>query len=108
MNFLITTSDTIPGYEIVEVYGLVMGNTVRARHIGRDILASFKSMVGGEIKGYTDLLSASRNEALERMIQDAQMKGANAVVAVRFETSDVMQTVAELFAYGTAVKIKKL
>lgn len=100
---LVVTTETVPGYRIVQFLGLARGNTIRARHLGRDIMAGFKAMVGGEIKSYTQLLTKAREEALQRMIDDAQKMGANAVVNVRFTTSSVMQGAAELFAYGTAV-----
>jgi len=105
---IITTTFDIPGYEISETLGIVRGNTVRARHIGKDILATFKNIVGGEIKEYTKLLAESREQALDRMIERAQELNADAVIGVRLMTSSVMQAAAELFAYGTAVKIKKL
>lgn len=101
-----TTTETIPGKEIEEVLGIARGSTVRARNIGRDIFAGFKNIVGGEITEYTKLLADSREEALARMLKDAERKGANAVVNVRFMTSQVMQGAAEILAYGTAVKIK--
>ncbi|MFH2007896.1 MAG: YbjQ family protein [bacterium] len=100
---IVVTTETIPGHRIERLVGLVRGNTIRARHLGRDIMAGFKSMVGGEIKSYTELLTMAREEALERMVEDAQKLGANAVVNLRFTTSSVMQGAAELFAYGTAV-----
>ena len=102
---LLSNVETIPGKTIVEFYGLVSGSTVRAKHLGRDIAAGFKNLVGGELKGYTELLSESRQEALERMIREAEKIGANAVVNVRFSTSSISQGAAELFAYGTAVKV---
>jgi uncharacterized protein YbjQ (UPF0145 family) len=102
---LLSNVETIPGKTIVEFYGLVSGSTVRAKHLGRDIAAGFKNLVGGELKGYTELLSESRQEALERMIREAEKVGANAVVNVRFSTSSISQGAAELFAYGTAVKV---
>jgi uncharacterized protein YbjQ (UPF0145 family) len=101
-----TTTETIPGKEIIEVLGVARGSTVRARNIGRDIFAGLKNIVGGEITEYTKLLADSREEALARMLKDAERKGANAVVNVRFMTSQVMQGAAEILAYGTAVKIK--
>ncbi len=106
-NYPITLSntETIPGKQIVEFYGVVSGNTVRAKHVGRDIMAGLKNIVGGELKGYTELLQDSRKEATERMIEQAQSMGANAVVNVRYATSSVAQGAAELFAYGTAVRI---
>ena len=98
-------TEAVTGYDIVEVKGLVQGNTVRAKHMGRDIAASFKNMVGGELKGYTELLTESRREALARMLQQAQELGANAVVNVRFTTSAITAGAAEMMAYGTAVLV---
>ena len=100
---LISNTETIPGYTINELKGLVQGNTVRAKHAGRDIAASFKNLVGGEIKGYTELLTESRQEALGRMLAQAEELGANAVVNVRFTTSAITSGASELYAYGTAV-----
>ena len=102
----IVNTETIPGYSITSVKGLVSGNTIRAKHIGRDIGAGLKNLVGGELTGYTELLSESRQEALDRMISDAQAKGANAIVNVRFTTSAVAGGAAELYAYGTAVVVE--
>ncbi|WP_300670319.1 YbjQ family protein [Desulfoluna sp.] len=102
----ITNIETIPGKTIVEHYGLVQGSTVRAKHIGRDFMASLKNLVGGELKGYTELLGDARKEAVERMKAQASQLGANAVVNVRFATSSVAQGAAELFAYGTAVRVE--
>ncbi len=96
----------IPGREITEALGIVRGNTIRARNIGRDFLAFLKNVVGGEIKEYTKLMTDSREEALSRMIKDAERLGADAVVNVRFSTSMVMQASSEILAYGTAVKLK--
>ena len=98
--------ETIPGKTIAEFYGVVSGSSVRAKHVGRDIAASFKNFFGGELKGYTELLHESREEAIERMIEQAQSVGANAVVNVRFSTSSIAQGAAELFAYGTAVRVE--
>jgi uncharacterized protein YbjQ (UPF0145 family) len=103
---ILTTTEGVPGMRVVAFYGLVTGSTVRAKHIGRDIAASFKNIVGGELKGYTELLSDSRNEAIERMTAQAESVGANAVVNLRFATSSVAQGAAELFAYGTAVRVE--
>lgn len=103
---ILSNTESVPGKEIVEFYGVVSGNTVRAKHVGRDIMAGLKNLVGGELKGYTELLSESRQEAVTRMTQQAQSMGANAVVNVRFATSSVSQGAAELFAYGTAVKVR--
>ena len=102
---IIVNTETIPGKVIVEVKGLVQGNTVRAKHVGRDIAASFKNLVGGELKGYTELLVESRREALARMIAQAEQLQANAVVNVRFATSSITAGAAELYAYGTAVVV---
>lgn len=103
---IISNTETIPGRRIVEFYGVVTGNTVRAKHVGRDIMAGLKNIVGGELKGYTELLQDSRKEATERMIEQAQSMGANAVVNIRFATSSISQGAAELFAYGTAVRVE--
>lgn len=103
---IITTTEFIPNKKIAKVIGLVKGNTVRARHIGKDILAALKNIVGGEIQEYTKLLSEAREQALDRMIQNAQELGANAVIGVRFGTSYVMQNAAEIMVYGTAVVVE--
>lgn len=103
---VISNTESIPGRSIVEFYGVVTGNTVRAKHLGRDIMAGLKNIVGGELKGYTELLQDSRKEATERMIEQAVSMGANAVVNVRFATSSISQGAAELFAYGTAVRVQ--
>ena len=103
---LCSNTEEIPGQQIVEFYGVVTGSTVRSKHVGRDILAGFKNLVGGELKGYTELLQEARTEALDRMMEQAHSVGANAVVNVRFGTSSVAQGAAELFAYGTAVKVE--
>ncbi len=103
---IVVTSNSIPGKEISETLGLVRGSTVRARNIGRDIFAGLKNIVGGEISEYTKLLADSREEALARMIADADRLGANAVIGMRFTTSTVMQGASEILAFGTAVKLK--
>jgi uncharacterized protein YbjQ (UPF0145 family) len=100
---IVVNTETIPGYRINEVKGLVQGNTVRAKHMGRDIAAGLRNLVGGELTGYTELLTESRRQALERMMSQAKQLGANAVVNVRFSTSAVTAGAAELYAYGTAV-----
>lgn len=100
---IVVNTETIPGYQITEVLGIVQGNTVRSKHMGRDIAASFKNLVGGELTGYTELLTEARREALQRMMSQAEQLKANAVVNVRFTTSAVTQGAAELYAYGTAV-----
>jgi len=103
---ILSNTENVPGKTILEFYGVVTGSTVRAKHIGRDIMAGFKNIVGGELKGYTELLDEARQEAVERMVAQASSMGANAVVNVRFTTSSVAQGAAELFAYGTAVKVQ--
>ena len=104
---LITTQDDFGDYQIVETLGLVKGNTIRARHIGKDILASLRTIVGGEITEYTKMLAESREQSLDRLIDQAKKLGADGVVCLRFTTSAVMQGSAELLAYGTAVKLEK-
>ena len=103
---LLSNVETIPGKSIVQFYGVVNGSTVRAKHLGRDFVAGLKNLVGGELAGYTELLQESRKEAVERMVQQAESLGANAVVNVRFSTSSISQGAAELFAYGTAVRVE--
>lgn len=103
---ILTNTETVPGRSIVEFFGVVSGSTVRAKHIGKDILAGFKNIVGGELTGYTELLQEARAEAVERMIAQAKSVGANAVVNVRFATSSIAAGAAELFAYGTAVRVE--
>ena len=102
---LITTQDEFTDYTITKSLGLVRGNTIRARHIGKDIMAGLRTIVGGEITEYTKMLAESREQAIDRMIKEAEGLGANAVVCLRFTTSAVMQGSAELLAYGTAVKV---
>lgn len=102
---IIATTDEIEGKKIAEVLGLVRGNTIRARHIGRDIAAFFRNLVGGEVKDYTKMMAEAREQALDRMTAEAESKGADAIVAVRFSTSFIMQGAAELLVYGTAVKL---
>lgn len=101
----IVNTEFIPGMQIKEVKGLVQGNTVRAKHVGRDFMASLKNIVGGELSGYTELLIESRGQAMQRMIEQAQHLGANAIVNVRFATSSIASGAAELFCYGTAVVV---
>lgn len=103
---MVTSSSTIAGKRIVKTFGMVKGNTVRARHIGKDILAVFKNIVGGEIEEYTKLLAESRDQSLDRMVADAEQLGANAVVDVRFSTSYIMANAAEILVYGTAVVVE--
>lgn len=103
---IITSTATIPNKEIIEILGIARGSTVRARNVGRDIFASLKNLVGGEISEYTKLQAQSREQALQRMQQDAERLGADAVVNVRITTSMIMQGVAEILVYGTAVKLR--
>ncbi len=103
---LLSNLETIPGRTIVRHLGLVQGSTVRAKHVGRDIMAGFKNLFGGELEGYTELLQESREEAIERMVEQAEAAGANAVLNIRFSTSSITQGAAELFAYGTAVVLE--
>jgi uncharacterized protein YbjQ (UPF0145 family) len=104
---LLTSQDNFSEYEIVETLGIVRGNTVRARHAGKDILAGFRNIVGGEIEEYTKLLAESREQSIDRMITAAEGIGADGIVCIRFTTSSIMQAAAEMFVYGTAVKLKK-
>lgn len=103
---ILTNVETVPGKSIVEHYGLVAGSTIRAKHVGRDLMASLKNLVGGELKGYTQLMQESRQQAVDRMVEQAEQFSANAIVNVRFSTSSVAQGAAELYAYGTAVRVE--
>ncbi|NBD74033.1 heavy metal-binding domain-containing protein [Patescibacteria group bacterium] len=103
---IVTTTETVPGREISEVVGIVKGNTVRARNIGRDIGAAVRGIVGGEVGTYTDMSTSARDEAYNRMVNDAIKQGADAIVGVRFTTSMIMQGASEMLAFGTAVKLK--
>ena len=105
-GILLSNLEIVPGRKISKHLGLVQGSTVRAKHIGRDFMAGLKNVVGGELKGYTELLQESREEAVERMVQQAKAVGANAVLNIRFSTSSITQGAAELFAYGTAVVLE--
>lgn len=105
-RLILTNVESVPGKTIVEHYGLVQGSTIRAKHLGKDILAGFKNLVGGELTGYTELLMESRDEALNRMSAQAQELGANAVINVRLSTSSIAQGAAEILAYGTAVRVE--
>lgn len=104
---ILTNVNSVPGRKIVEHFGIVQGSTVRAKHAGRDLMAGLKNLFGGELKGYTELLQEAREEAMERMTLQARQRGANAVVNIRFATSSVAQGAAELFAYGTAVRVEE-
>jgi len=102
---IISTTDKVPNKEITEILGIARGNSVRARHIGRDIFAGLKNIIGGEIEEYTKLLDQSREQAMDRLIRDAEKMNADAIVNIRFTTSMVMQATSEILAYGTAVKL---
>ncbi len=102
---ILTTLNNVPGREIKETLGLVRGNTIRAKHIGKDILAGLRNLVGGEIKEYTEALSEAREVAIRRMIEEAEKLGADAILNIRFTTSQIMGGAAELLVYGTAVKL---
>ncbi|MCK4915119.1 MAG: YbjQ family protein [Candidatus Eisenbacteria sp.] len=104
---IVVTSDSIPGRRVVKTLGLVKGNTIRARHVGKDILAGLKGLVGGEIAEYTKMVAESREQSLDRLVEEAEALGANAVVAIRFTTASMMQGAAELLAYGTAVIVEE-
>jgi len=103
---IVVTTPDVPGHRIVRVVGLVRGNTIRARHIGHDLMAVLRNIVGGEITDYTKLLAEAREQSLDRMMEDARRVGANAVVAMRFSTAELMSGAAELLAYGTGVVIE--
>ncbi len=103
---ILSNTETIPNREIIEIMGIARGSTVRARNIGRDIFAGLKNIVGGEIEEYTKLQAESREQAMQRLVQDAAHMGADAVVNIRFNTSQIMQGASEMLAYGTAVKLK--
>lgn len=103
---ILTTLDYVPGREIAEHYGLVNGSTVRSKHFGKDFFSGLKNIIGGELKAYTELMEETRNEATKRLIAMAAAKGANAILAIRFGTSDVAAGAAEVFAYGTAVRLQ--
>jgi uncharacterized protein YbjQ (UPF0145 family) len=103
---IITTTETVEGKKIKRTIGMARGSTIRAKHIGKDIMAAFRNLAGGEITEYTQMMAESREEALKRMMNDAEQQGANAVIAVRFGTSMVMQNAAEVLAYGTAVVLE--
>lgn len=100
------TTDFVPGKKIVKTLGIAKGNTIRARHIGRDLAAFLRNLVGGEIRDYTKMMAESREQAIDRMVEDARQMGANAVVNVRFTTSMIMQMASEILVYGTAVIVE--
>ncbi len=103
---IVVNTDFVPGKEVAEVLGLVKANTIRAKHLGKDIMAGLRNIVGGELTEYTEMLSESREEALQRMIKEAEKLNADAVINVRFMTSSVAQGAAEMLVYGTAVRLK--
>ena len=103
---IITTSAEIEGKQIAKTVGLVKGSTIRARHLGKDIMAGFRGMVGGEISEYTKMMAEAREQAIQRMVEDAEKQGANAIISMRFTTSMVMQSASEILAYGTGVVLK--
>ncbi|GAB6156634.1 YbjQ family protein [Desulfosporosinus burensis] len=104
---ILTNIDYMPGYEIIESLGLVKGSTIRAKHVGKDILAAFRQIVGGELKEYSKMLDESRQISTGKMVSEAENLGADAIINIRFATSNVMQGAAEILVYGTAVKVKK-
>lgn len=104
---ILSTTFEVNSYRVTEILGLVKGNTIRARHLGRDIMAFLRGIIGGEVSDYTKMLAEAREQALDRMIAEAESLGADAVIGVRFSTSSLMQGAAELLAYGTAVKLAK-
>lgn len=104
---ILVTTDAIPGYRTIKVLGLVRGNTIRARHLGHDVMAALRNLVGGEIVDYTKMLAESREQAIDRMVEQAQGLGANAIVGIRFITAAIMGGAAELLAYGTAVIVEE-
>ena len=106
-DFLVVSSNDIDGAEIIDYVGIVQGSTVRSRNVGSDVFAGLKNLVGGELVGYSKLLQTSRDQAYQRMLDDAKAKGANAIVCFRFQTSTITQGASEILAYGTGVKIKK-
>ncbi len=103
---IITTSDQIEGKKVTKTIGLVRGSTIRARHVGRDIMAGLRSLVGGEIVDYTKMMAEAREQAIQRMVEDAEKKGANAVVGMKFTTSMIMSNASEILAYGTGVVVE--
>lgn len=105
---ILVTSETIQGKKIVKTLGMVRGNTIRARHVGRDIAAAFRNLVGGEITDYTKMIAESREQSRDRMVSEAKSLGANAIVTIRFSTSSMMQGAAELLCYGTAVVVEDI
>ncbi len=106
-KILLSTAENVPGCEVIEVLGLVKGNTIRSRHIGQDIAAGFRNVVGGEVSNYTKMLAEAREQAIDRMIDEATELGADAIIMIRFASAEVMKSAAELLVYGTAVRLRK-
>ncbi|MGD8322654.1 MAG: YbjQ family protein [Gemmatimonadota bacterium] len=104
---IVVTTPEVPGMRIVETLGLVRGNTIRARHVGRDIMAALRNLTGGEIREYTKMMAESREQAIDRMLEEAQALGADAVVMVRFQNTEIMRGAAEMLCYGTAVRLDR-
>ncbi|MEZ8283874.1 hypothetical protein BCU17_08105 [Vibrio splendidus] len=103
---IFTTTESVPNREVEEILGVVTGNVVQTKHVGRDIMAGFKSLVGGELKGYTEMLSEARDTAIQRLVSEATDLGADAIVGIRFSTSAIMDGSSEIMAFGTAVKLR--
>ena len=104
---IVVNTESVPGYEVEEVKGLVQGNTIRAKHLGKDILAGLRFLVGGEIPEYTKMMAQAREQAIDRMTEEAAAMGANAVICVRFQTSKIMAGASEILCYGTAVVLER-
>lgn len=104
---IVTTSESVPGHRVTRVLGLVRGNTIRARHLGHDVMAAFRNVAGGEVREYTKMLAEAREQAIDRMLEEAERLGANACIGVRFQTSMVMRGAAEMLCYGTAVVLER-
>lgn len=103
---IVVTTPDVPGMRVVETYGLVRGNTIRSRHLGRDVMAALRNIAGGEIREYTKMMAEAREQAIDRMVEEAEALGADAVVAVRFQTAEMMRGAAEMMCYGTAVRLE--
>lgn len=104
-TMIVTTANEVPGQQVSEVLGIVKGNTIRAKHLGKDLVAGLRNLVGGELKEYTEMITEAREEAMQRMVRDAESMGADAIIGMRMTTSQVAQGAAEILAYGTAVKL---
>lgn len=106
-TFLVSTTEQLPGYEVVEVLGVARGNVIRAKHVGTDFVAALRNVVGGEVREYTKLMAEAREQAFDRMVENARAMGADAIIAMRFQTAMVMAGSAEMLAYGTAVRLAR-